>query len=169
VAGTCDPATGVCSNPAAPDGTSCTDGDACTQSDTCVAGACTGGAPDPACASADLSLKLGAAPKRPRLGKEVTYTARARNLGPAEAMMVMVEMTCVGVPYHVVETSMGCVTAGSTTTCDLGTLSPHGNGRASISVAPESTGVLTCTARVSSSTADPDLGNQSMSVATEVR
>ena len=42
VAGTCDPTTGACSNPAASDGTSCNDSDACTQTDTCRAGVCTG-------------------------------------------------------------------------------------------------------------------------------
>jgi uncharacterized repeat protein (TIGR01451 family) len=45
VAGTCNPATGVCSNPNADDGTSCNDSNACTQSDTCQAGACTGANP----------------------------------------------------------------------------------------------------------------------------
>ena len=45
VAGACAPATGVCSNPEAPDGTACTDGDGCTQTDACLAGACVGGGP----------------------------------------------------------------------------------------------------------------------------
>jgi hypothetical protein len=45
VAGTCDPKTGACSNPAAVDGTACNDGDKCTQTDTCQAGACTGSNP----------------------------------------------------------------------------------------------------------------------------
>jgi hypothetical protein len=44
-AGTCDPQTGLCSNPAKPDGTSCNDGDACTQTDTCQGGVCMGGNP----------------------------------------------------------------------------------------------------------------------------
>ena len=43
--GTCDPATGVCSNPSKADGSACDDADACTQSDTCQAGACTGSNP----------------------------------------------------------------------------------------------------------------------------
>jgi RHS repeat-associated protein len=43
--GTCNPATGVCSNPNKPNGTSCTDSDACTQTDTCESGACTGSSP----------------------------------------------------------------------------------------------------------------------------
>jgi hypothetical protein len=44
-AGTCDPATGSCSNPAKADGATCDDGNACTQSDTCQTGACTGADP----------------------------------------------------------------------------------------------------------------------------
>jgi hypothetical protein len=39
--GTCDPATGACSNPVSPEGTSCDDGRACTTGDACHAGACT--------------------------------------------------------------------------------------------------------------------------------
>lgn len=42
VAGTCDPATGVCSNPQKPNGTACNDGDACTMNDVCQAGVCLG-------------------------------------------------------------------------------------------------------------------------------
>jgi hypothetical protein len=45
VAGTCAPATGVCSNPSATDGKACDDGDKCTKSDACQAGVCTGANP----------------------------------------------------------------------------------------------------------------------------
>lgn len=44
VAGTCDHATGACSNPAAPDGTACNDHSACTTGDACAAGVCGGAA-----------------------------------------------------------------------------------------------------------------------------
>ncbi len=44
-AGTCDAATGVCSNPAKPNGTACSDGNACTQTDACQAGVCQGSNP----------------------------------------------------------------------------------------------------------------------------
>jgi len=44
-AGTCDRASGLCSNPTKTDGTACNDGNACTQSDTCQHGACTGANP----------------------------------------------------------------------------------------------------------------------------
>jgi hypothetical protein len=43
-AGTCDPATGQCSNPNAADGLACDDGNPCTAGDQCAAGVC-GGAP----------------------------------------------------------------------------------------------------------------------------
>src|SRR3989449_9827506 len=57
-AGTCDPATGACSNPAKPDGAACNDGDACTQTDSCRAGACTGTNPV-VCAAADACHDAG--------------------------------------------------------------------------------------------------------------
>src|SRR5262249_33267218 len=57
-AGGCDVATGVCSNPARPDGTACTDGNACTQTDTCQAGACVGGNPV-VCAASDQCHAVG--------------------------------------------------------------------------------------------------------------
>ncbi len=44
-AGTCDSATGMCSNPNKADGAACDDGNACTQNDSCQAGVCTSGAP----------------------------------------------------------------------------------------------------------------------------
>jgi TolB protein len=39
-AGTCDPASGACSDPAAPDGTACNDIDTCSGPDVCDAGVC---------------------------------------------------------------------------------------------------------------------------------
>jgi hypothetical protein len=50
--GTCNVSTGVCSSPAAPDGTACNDGNACTQTDACSSGVCTGGNPV-VCAASD--------------------------------------------------------------------------------------------------------------------
>jgi len=43
IAGNCEPTTGACSNPVAPNGTACTDNNACTAGDACQAGACTPG------------------------------------------------------------------------------------------------------------------------------
>ncbi len=57
-AGTCNPPTGLCSNPAAPDGTACSDGDGCTQADACVSGACASGSPV-VCAPSDGCHEAG--------------------------------------------------------------------------------------------------------------
>lgn len=43
--GTCDPATGACSQPPKPNGSACDDQNACTRVDTCQAGSCRGGSP----------------------------------------------------------------------------------------------------------------------------
>ena len=56
--GTCDPATGICSNPLKPNGSACNDGNACTQTDTCQAGVCTGGNPV-VCAAPDQCHTAG--------------------------------------------------------------------------------------------------------------
>ncbi|HET6373262.1 MAG TPA: LamG-like jellyroll fold domain-containing protein, partial [Candidatus Polarisedimenticolia bacterium] len=45
VAGACNQASGLCSNPAAPDGTACDDGNSCSVGDTCNAAVCQAGAP----------------------------------------------------------------------------------------------------------------------------
>lgn len=58
VAGTCNPGTGLCSDPIAPNGTACNDGDLCTQADTCQAGACTSGSPV-VCAPSDACHAAG--------------------------------------------------------------------------------------------------------------
>ena len=42
LAGTCDPNSGACSNPTAPNGGTCDDGDPCTANDQCTAGTCAG-------------------------------------------------------------------------------------------------------------------------------
>jgi RHS repeat-associated protein len=40
--GVCDPATGLCSDPVRPDGTSCDDGTSCSENDSCHGGLCSG-------------------------------------------------------------------------------------------------------------------------------
>ena len=59
VAGTCDPATQSCTNPAAADGTTCNDNNACTQTDTCQGGVCVGSNPV-VCTASDQCHMAGA-------------------------------------------------------------------------------------------------------------
>ena len=46
VAGVCNPGTGLCSNPNAPNGTGCDDANPCTSGETCTSGLCGGGTPN---------------------------------------------------------------------------------------------------------------------------
>jgi hypothetical protein len=58
-AGTCAPATGVCTNPAKADGVTCNDLNACTKTDACQSGTCTGGGAV-VCAAVDQCHVAGA-------------------------------------------------------------------------------------------------------------
>jgi hypothetical protein len=55
VAGVCNKATAVCSNPTSAEGTTCNDGNGCTQTYRCLAGACVGGNPI-VCAATDCQV-----------------------------------------------------------------------------------------------------------------
>ncbi len=57
-AGTCNPATGTCTNPAKADGSGCNDSNPCTQTDTCQSGLCIGGNPK-VCAAANACQDVG--------------------------------------------------------------------------------------------------------------
>lgn len=57
-AGTCNPQTGTCSNPAKANGATCNDGNACTRSDSCQDGACAGANPI-VCAASDQCHNAG--------------------------------------------------------------------------------------------------------------
>ena len=87
MAGTCAPGTGVCSNPAIADGTSCSDGDACTSGDTCLAGSCAPGSPS--CPSIAITETRGADFVRPHL--TVTLGANVTSAVPGDP----VELTSV--------------------------------------------------------------------------
>jgi hypothetical protein len=57
-AGICNPSTGACSNPNAPDGTACTDNNPCTKPDSCRGGACVSG-PQVVCTASDACHAAG--------------------------------------------------------------------------------------------------------------
>src|SRR5439155_1713843 len=118
-AGTCNPASGVCSNPAKPNGTSCNDANACTQSDTCQAGACVGANPV-VCTAADQCHTAGTCdpatgtcsnPAKPNGARCDDGNACTRTDTCAAA-------TCVGADPVVCTASDQCHTAG---TCDPAT------------------------------------------------
>lgn len=71
LAGTCNPSTGVCSQPAKPNGAACDDQNACTRLDTCQSGSCRGAdpivcTPSGPCTSASCQPTTGACVEAPK-------------------------------------------------------------------------------------------------------
>ena len=91
LAGTCDPASGACSNPPAPNGTACSDGNSCTLGDSCGNGACVPGTPvaappetqDLAAAADKTTFNWSAAPSATRYDV-VRGAVLALPVGPGE-------------------------------------------------------------------------------------
>jgi hypothetical protein len=167
-AGICDPATGLCSDPPAPDGSPCDDGDICTMSDTCEAGSCTGAGANPVCGSADIKLQLRVH-KKTKLGPTIDYRLQIRNRGPDAAAAVVARLTCSGVAFHITMASSGCAAEASTVTCALGMLTAKQSAAIAITLVPDAPGLVTCTADVSSATFDPVPTNQTRTRETKVR
>ncbi len=118
-AGACDPATGVCSNPAKPDGAACNDGNACTQADTCRAGTCEGASPV-VCTASDQCRDAGTCdPATGVCSNPAKPDGAACNDGNACTQVDACEAgTCVGVSPVVCAASDQCLDAGS---CDPAT------------------------------------------------
>ena len=158
-AGTCDPATGVCSEP--------------RQrrrhrlqrrrrlhADRHLSGRrCTGTGANPVCGSGDVKLQLHT-DKKVKLGKTIDYLLRIKNRGPDAATAAVARLTCSGAAFYVTTVSSGCTVGASTVTCALGTLAPKQSAAIAVTLVADTPGLVTCTADVSSVTSDPVPTNQ---------
>jgi hypothetical protein len=120
---------------------------------------------------ADLSIAFKSAPQEGQAGKAIAYTLKVSNGGPDSATSPTTSFSCSGGSYDVVKVSKGCTATISTSpevTCSRGSLSTGKSDQNAIRIVPRTAGILTCMATVSSSTPDPDLSNQSVTVATLV-
>lgn len=120
--------------------------------------------------SADLSITKTDTGFDPVVaGNTLVYTVTATNDGPSDATGVVVTDM---LPSEVVlDSAPGCTEAPvGTLTCNVGTLAVGDNAAFTVTVTVDSgtSGTITNTASVSSSTADPDNGNDSTSEDTEV-
>jgi hypothetical protein len=118
-AGTCDPATGTCSNPAKPDGATCDDNNACTQTDTCQGGVCVGGNPV-TCTAADQCHDIGTCdPATGTCSNPAKSNGAACDDGDACTRLdTCLDGACVGGDLVVCEPSDQCHDAG---VCDPAT------------------------------------------------
>ena len=120
--------------------------------------------------NANLSLTNVDSPDPVLVGQQVTYNLTVGNAGPRAATGTVVTQTLpAGMIFDSATPSQGtCGAAGSTVTCQLGTV---GNGAAAtiqVKGRPQSTGSISSSATVSSSVNDPTPGNNTAAAATTV-
>jgi uncharacterized repeat protein (TIGR01451 family) len=117
--------------------------------------------------SADLSITKSDSPDPVVVGNNLTYTIMVTNAGPDTASSVTVSDTLpAGVTF--VSAGAGCTHAAGTVTCTLGDIASGGSETRTIVVTPGSTGTISNTATVSSTTADPNTANNSDTETTTV-
>lgn len=115
----------------------------------------------------DVQLTLTDAPDPAQVGKRLTYSATATNLGDDDAGNVSITITPpTGVTL--VSVSKGCVRSGSLITCNVGSLSPGASATVKLTVKPQVSGWAYASAGVQLSTADPSFANNSAAARTWV-
>jgi uncharacterized repeat protein (TIGR01451 family) len=124
-------------------------------------------------ADADLALFMTASPTPVFLSSSLSYTIQVQNLGQAAAATVQVTDTIpTGTTFISANGSAGWTCAGTTTiTCSLaGTMAESAIGTINITVtSPSTSGSISNTAAVSSSTTDPVSANNTVTVITVVQ
>ena len=120
----------------------------------------------PASGGADLSIAM-TAPATATTGANLTYTITVTNNGPLAATGVTMTDPLPGGLSATATTGTGC--SGTTTiTCAIGALASGASSTITITVKPSAAGTLTNTASVGGAQADPNLGNNSATVSTNV-
>ncbi|HKY62911.1 MAG TPA: DUF11 domain-containing protein [bacterium] len=114
--------------------------------------------------SVDLSLTKSASPSPATVGTNLVYTLAVTNRGPGDATGVQLIDTLPDSVSFVSASPEGlCSGAGSTVTCDLGDLAANASTNVTLTVLPNSSGIVTNTASV---TADQDEDNPDDNTAT---
>ena len=116
-----------------------------------------------------LSVSSIDAPDPAAVNMQVTYTITVYNSSASSALNVVMSDTLpAGANFVSVATSQGSCPQMSPLTCNLGTLTGFNSAVISIVVTPTVQGVLNNTARVTTSSFDPDLSNNTATSTTTV-
>ena len=122
--------------------------------------------------SADVAIAKSATPASFVPGQPARYILTATNLGPSDAQAVTVtDSLPPELTYVAALPSKGtCTEAGETISCDLGTLPAGAEATVTIDVRvhASTTGTVTNTGRVTSTTTDPVPGNNTATIHTPV-
>ncbi len=126
--------------------------------------------PASAAVAADLSISKTDSPDPVLVGGSLIYTLVVRNAGPDSAEGVEVrDALPTGATLVSVSSSAGsCEGAAGTVSCSLGSLASGASVEVTISVTATTAGIMTNTATVSATTADPVMGNNSSTTTTTV-
>jgi uncharacterized repeat protein (TIGR01451 family) len=108
--------------------------------------------------SADVGATQSATPNPASVGLNLVYTLRITNAGPSPASNVAVTDA---LPSSVtfISASPGCVNLGGSVACTIGTLAAGGASNIIVTVQPTAPATLTNSVTVSTSTTDPNSGN----------
>ncbi|HEV2907182.1 MAG TPA: right-handed parallel beta-helix repeat-containing protein [Actinomycetota bacterium] len=124
----------------------------------------------PVPAAADLALTKTDPPGRAPTGRNMTYTLTVNNHGPdAASGLTVVDQLPSSVTFVSATLTQGtCGESGGTVKCNLGTIGSGAMATIDIVVKPTVPGTITNTASVSSSTPDPNEGNNADSEVTSI-
>jgi uncharacterized repeat protein (TIGR01451 family) len=123
----------------------------------------------PQSGGADVSIAMTGAPDPVTVGAQLTYTMTVTNNGPLNAANVQVtDPLPAGVTFFSVTPAGPTCTTTSPITCNLGTLNAGAKSTITLIVTANTAGTVTNTATVSSSTADPDVLNNTATASTTV-
>jgi len=119
--------------------------------------------------AADLRVSKSDSPDPVLVGSTLTYTITVDNLGPSTATNVVVtDELPATVTFDSATPSQGSCNppAGSTLTCDLGSILDGGGATVSVDVTPTAVGIILNTASAVSDDPDPTPGNNSAETTT---
>ena len=118
--------------------------------------------------TANLVLSLTQQPNPVKTGSWLNYTITAKNQGPSAATLITLTET-LPAGFTFVRGSAGCTYASGIVNCRLGTLASGVSKALTITVKPTLKGTFSATARVTSSTPDPDTRNNEVRLTTVVQ
>ncbi|MEP7337580.1 MAG: LamG-like jellyroll fold domain-containing protein [Acidobacteriota bacterium] len=116
---------------------------------------------------ADLSITKTASPSPATEDADLTYTIKVKNNGPSHAQGVKV-VDKLPLNLTVISYSTGCAPVGTNINCNLGFLPSGSIATITIVLKPNSGGVITNQADVTSTTYDPNPANNKATVTTTV-
>ena len=117
--------------------------------------------------TADVAVSLSASPNPAGVSNNFTYTITVTNNGPGTAFNVVVTEPLGGLNFVSIS-SLPSITGSNvngTATCNLGALAPGSSATALLTVVPPQTGAYTNVATVSTASSDPNLNNNSATLA----